>query len=83
MNVLACYPENRGHGLGSKLLDVADEIAREAGYKKMSVIVADENVGARRLYERKGYAELDKAPCAKDGWETETENWVLLGTSPS
>jgi ribosomal protein S18 acetylase RimI-like enzyme len=83
VNVLACYPESRGQGLGSKLLDVADQIARKAGYKKMSVIVADENVGARRLYERKGYSELDKAPCAKGGWETETENWVLLVKSLS
>ena len=49
----------------------------------MSVIVADENVGARRLYERKGYSKLDEAPCAKDGWETETENWVLLVKSLS
>lgn len=83
VNVLACYPENRGQGLGSKLLDVADEIARNAGYKKMSVIVADENVGARCLYELKGYSELDKAPCVKDGWKTETENWVLLVKSLS
>ncbi|UWR07131.1 N-acetyltransferase [Ruegeria sp. B32] len=48
VNVLACYPENRGEGLGSKLLEVADEIARDAGYNTMSLIVADENVGARR-----------------------------------
>jgi len=83
VNVLACYPENRGQGLGSKLLEVADEIARDAGYNTMSVIVADENVGARRLYGRKGYSELDKAPCVKDGWATETENWVLLVKSLS
>ncbi|MES0827642.1 GNAT family N-acetyltransferase [Ruegeria sp. SCP11] len=83
VNVLACYPENRGQGLGSKLLDLADEIARAEGYKRMSVIVADENLGARRLYERKGYSELAKAPCAKDGWDTETENWVLLVKSLS
>jgi ribosomal protein S18 acetylase RimI-like enzyme len=82
VNVLACYPDYRGQGLGSRLLDLADEIARAEGYDRMSVIVADENVGARRLYERKGYSELAKAPCAKDGWDTETENWVLLVKSP-
>nr|WP_254430536.1 GNAT family N-acetyltransferase [Ruegeria sp. HKCCA6948] len=83
VNVLACYPETRGQGLGSKILEVADEIARDAGHNTMSVIVADENVGARRLYERKGYTKLDKAPCVKDGWATETENWVLLVKSLS
>jgi ribosomal protein S18 acetylase RimI-like enzyme len=83
VNVLACYPENRGQGLGSKLLDLADELARAEGYKRMSVIVADENEAARRLYERKGYSELAKAPCVKDGWDTDTENWVLLVKSLS
>ena len=78
VNVLACYPEHRGKGLGSRLLDLADEIARNDNSKKMSVIVASNNVDARRLYERKGYVEIATAPCVKEDWETETENWVLL-----
>ena len=78
VNVLACYPENRGRGLGSQLLNLAEEIARADGFRRMSVIVADENEGARRLYERAGYVERAKAPCVKDGWDTTTENWVLL-----
>ena len=78
MNVLACYPEHRGQGLGSRLLDVADEIAGADGLHRMSVIVADNNIGARRLYERKGYTELASAPCVKEHWETETKNWVLM-----
>lgn len=44
----------------------------------MSVIVADNNAGARRLYERFGYEEVATVPCVKEGWETETEHWVLL-----
>ena len=78
VNVLACYPDHRGQGLGSGLLDIAERIGRGAGMPSMSVIVADTNTGARRLYERQGYRRAASVPCVKDGWETETENWVLL-----
>ena len=78
VNVLACYPENRGQGLGTALLGIAERIAAEAGLDRASVIVADSNLGARRLYERQGYRETAATPCDKDGWDTATENWVLL-----
>ncbi|WP_085807419.1 GNAT family N-acetyltransferase [Roseovarius albus] len=78
VNVLACYPEHRGRGLGSQLLDLADEIGRAEGFSPMSIIVADENIGARRLYKRKGYSEVAQTPCAKNGWNTKTENWLLM-----
>jgi ribosomal protein S18 acetylase RimI-like enzyme len=78
VNVLACYPEHRGKGIGSRLLGVADEIARSEGTGRMSVIVASNNVGARRLYERHGYEEKASLPCVREDWVTDTENWVLL-----
>ncbi|MEM9474881.1 MAG: GNAT family N-acetyltransferase, partial [Pseudomonadota bacterium] len=81
VNVLASYPEQRGKGFGSLLLDVADEIGRSTGSPQMSVIVASNNSGARRLYERKGYTKRATAPCVKNGWETETEHWILLTKS--
>ncbi|KIC24051.1 MULTISPECIES: GNAT family N-acetyltransferase [unclassified Leisingera] len=83
VNVLACYPEHRGKGYGSRLLDLADEIALAEGLTRMSVIVAGDNIGARRLYERKGYKEAAQAPCQKEDWETDTECWVLLMKSLS
>lgn len=78
VNVLACYPEYRGRGLGSRLLDLAEDIARAEGLPGMSVIVAGNNTGAKRLYERKGYTETATAPCLRKGWVTDTEHWVLL-----
>ena len=78
VNVLACYPEHRSRGLGSLLLDLAEDIARAEDLARTSVIVASANTGARRLYERKGYREVARAPCVKEGWETENEDWVLL-----
>jgi ribosomal protein S18 acetylase RimI-like enzyme len=78
VNVLACYPEYQGQGIGSKLLDLAEEIGRSEGMQRMSVIVADDNIGARRLYQRHGYQEVANAACVKDGWTTTTENWLLF-----
>lgn len=78
VNVLACYPTHRGNGIGSQLLDLADEIGRSEGVRRMSVIVAGNNTGARRLYERHGYKETATAPCIKEYWATATENWILL-----
>lgn len=78
VNVLAVYPEARGEGLGSRLLAVAERIGRAEGASAMSVIVADDNPGARRLYERSGYAEAARRPCETDGWDGATREWVLL-----
>jgi ribosomal protein S18 acetylase RimI-like enzyme len=78
VNVLACYPEYRGQGIGSRLLDVAERIARDEGLRRMSVVVADNNTGARRLYERQGYEGLSRRPCLRGDWATDTEDWVLL-----
>lgn len=78
VNVLACYPQNRGQGIGSRLLEVAEDICKSEGLKRLSVIVASDNSGARRLYERCGYVEVARLPCVKEGWETETESWELM-----
>ena len=78
VNVLAALPEARGRGLGSMLLGTADEIARDLGLRRLSIIVADNNTGARRLYQRQGYAEAERRPMVKKGWRSDAAEWVLL-----
>lgn len=78
VNILAAYPEHRGRGFGTRLLALAEDIAREQGLCAMSIIVASGNAGARRLYERTGYAETARRPVVKDGWECDSDEWVLL-----
>ncbi len=78
VNVLACYPTHRGKGIGSQLLDLAEDIGRSESVRRMSVIVAGNNTGARRLYERHGYVQTATAPCIKEDWKTPAETWVLL-----
>jgi len=78
VNVLAAFPEFRGHGLGGRLLARAEERGRAQGARSASVIVASENEGAARLYARTGYREIARAPvvdfpgCAHGG------DWVLM-----
>lgn len=78
VNVLAVYPEFRGQGLGRQLLEIAGEQARENASSGESIIVSDNNTGARRLYERCGYRYIAQRPIVKDGWENPGKNWVLL-----
>jgi len=78
VNVLACYPRYRGMGYGTQLLGLAERIATGANLDEMSIIVACDNAGARRLYERLGYREVARRACIRDGWQTETKAWVLL-----
>ncbi len=75
VNILAVAPDLRGRGHGASLLALAERLG--AG-RPMSVIVADANQGARRLYERCGYRRRAQRPMVKEGWASPSENWVLL-----
>ena len=81
VNVLAVRPELRGQGLGTKLLALADDIARSLGKRGMSVIVSDTNEGARRLYERCGYRVRATRAKVKEDWTNAGRDWVLLTKS--
>lgn len=45
----------RGFGIGSRLVEEAEYIARERDYEWASIGVAKDNLSARRLYERLDY----------------------------
>jgi ribosomal protein S18 acetylase RimI-like enzyme len=48
-------PEARGQGVGSALLDFAEDALREGGADVLAVEALWANEAARRLYERRGY----------------------------
>ncbi len=78
VNVLATYPQFRGRGLGTGLLQAAEQIAASQGSMAMSIIVSDANDGARRLYERCGYRQMASRAMVKDDWHNPGSNWVLM-----
>ena len=78
VNVLAVMPQFRNLGLGTVLLDRADETGREQGARGMSLIVSDANPDAQRLYERCGYVVQAERTMVKDGWVNDGQNWILM-----
>jgi ribosomal protein S18 acetylase RimI-like enzyme len=78
VNVLAVLPTFRKSGLGTAMLRLADQTGRKLGNRGMSVIVSDENTGARRLYENLGYREAARRKMVKENWSNEGRQWVLL-----
>ena len=82
VNVLAAYPEHRGRGYGGALLAVADRLAADTGNRGLSIIVADTNTGARKLYERSGYREVARRSMVKEDWQHPGTDWVLLTKQP-
>jgi len=57
---MALFPEYRGRGIGTRLLALAEEHARDRGFKKVSLIVFEQNTGAKQLYDRAGYEEVSR-----------------------
>lgn len=58
---VALFPEFRGQGYGTRLMSHAESLAGARGLAKMSLIAAENNTGAKRLYDRLGYREVARA----------------------
>ena len=52
---LRVHPAFRGLGIGSRLLEAAEQCARERSHGELGLSVSVENPHAHRLYERCGY----------------------------
>jgi ribosomal protein S18 acetylase RimI-like enzyme len=57
---LALLPDERGRGLGTRLLRSARVRARKLSCPELSLICFAANAGARRLYERDGFTVIDR-----------------------
>lgn len=75
VHILSTVREMRGRGVGTRLLEFAE---RYRGPNGMSIIVADNNAGAKRLYERCGYTEAARRRMVKNGWQSAGSEWILL-----
>jgi ribosomal protein S18 acetylase RimI-like enzyme len=82
VNVLATYPKFRGRGFASRLLRLAEELAEQSAARGLSIIVADANARARRLYARHGYTEVGRRAVVKEDWESPARDLLLLVKRP-
>lgn len=61
---VAVYEKYRGKGIGHGLMALAEEKAHNLGFRKLSLIVFEENAGAKKLYDNLGYAEVAREKVA-------------------
>ena len=54
---VAVYEKFRGKGVGSAFMELAELRTRELGLSKLSLIVFEQNKGAKKLYDSLGYSE--------------------------
>ena len=59
---VALHPQHRGHGLGTRLMALANDQAKEGRFKTLSLVVFEQNKGAASLYNKLGYTVLDQSP---------------------
>lgn len=81
INAVAVLPRLRGQGLGSALMQHAEVLARETGCRSLSLIVATENRGAVRLYQRLGYHGIAARPVVPFEGFPHGGDWLLMTRS--
>jgi len=55
---LAVHPESQGKGIGKRLLQHAEALARSNGYTSIRLDAYSANMNAIRMYERAGYSPV-------------------------
>jgi ribosomal protein S18 acetylase RimI-like enzyme len=78
---LALFDGFRGLGLGTRMLSIARDQARERNLHALSLLVFEQNTGAVKLYEREGFHEVDRAPIVPHPLIHHTGH-VILMTAP-
>lgn len=79
ISMLGVHKPWRSKGVGSVLLDVAEDKSRETRARGLALIVEDKNEGAQRLYAKRGFAVTDRRPMVAypDGTKPGTD-WLLM-----
>ncbi|HKL07297.1 MAG TPA: ribosomal protein S18-alanine N-acetyltransferase [Bacteroidales bacterium] len=72
---LAIAPEARGTGIGEKLLEYAERLARKNNIQKITLEVSEKNVAAIHLYKKMGFQiEKTRAGYYADG----SPAWIMV-----
>ena len=52
---ISVVKEHQGRGIGRKLMEFGERLAREGGYRVLGLMVSSHNAPARSLYEKLGF----------------------------
>lgn len=86
LNHLQVRPERRGSGVGTCLIQAAEDLARARGHHQLGVAVALDNPNAARLYTRLGYVPTEVVDVTAYTWtngqgqtqhDTETDQLLI------
>lgn len=80
VSMLGVHIPWRSRGVGSRLLDVAEEKARATAANGLALIVEDVNRGAQRLYQRRGFSVRTSRPMVRsaNGAGAPGKDWLLM-----
>ena len=78
LNAIAVFADFRGRGFGARLLETAEDLARQSGAREIALIWAEENDLAAGLYRRFGYSERARRPLMLFPGARIGGDWVLL-----
>ena len=64
---VAIHPDQRGKGLGQSMIESALEAAKQIpDVTIISLAVFQQNIGAKRCYDKVGFQVVDKEPSVKE-----------------
>lgn len=78
INAIATDAAWRGQGIGSRLLALANQLARNSGASALSLIVAEENTRAQALYQRLGYRTVARRMIVPFPGCPHAGHWALM-----
>lgn len=78
VNAVATDSAYRGQGVGRMLMEKAEQLAAESRATTMSLIVAEQNAAAHRLYEMLGYQVAARRPIVQFPNCPHTGDWILM-----
>jgi ribosomal protein S18 acetylase RimI-like enzyme len=77
---MALLPGFRGRGVGTKMLSIARKQAQERGFGTLSLLVFEQNEGAVRLYEHKGFKVAGRGPVVPHELINHTGDVLLMAS---
>ena len=80
INILATYPDARGQGAATALIEDVEARAKLAGFAQLSLIVGNNN-SARRLYGSLGFSEAAREAVVQGDTPERDTHWILIKKS--